>query len=144
MTTTILQIYREVQRLQKVPELELVLKSRCPISSIRVLFLSDSLDSELIKIKGIEQMILCSPVFLQSKRDHHRSNLCHWLCWFCFLATWREAKCFKELQRSTGVIYPHFASKQGQVQSSLIHSFPSLLLYPIYENLSAPLSKRIL
>lgn len=125
MTIDILQIYREVQRLEKIPELEMGLKSRCPVSNIRVLFLSDSLDTELIKIKVIEQMILCAPVFVRSNTNHHESNLCRWRYWLCFLATRRDPKCFQQLQGSTGVISPHFASKPGQAWPSLIHPFPS-------------------
>lgn len=66
MTIAMLQIYREARRLEKVPELDLDLKSTCPVSNFGVLLLSDSLDIELIKIKDIGQMILCAPVLLQA------------------------------------------------------------------------------
>lgn len=69
MTIAILQIYREAQRLEKLPELDLDLKSRCTVSNFRVLFLSDSLNIELIKIKDMGQMIFCAPVLLQASME---------------------------------------------------------------------------
>lgn len=90
---------QKVQRL-KVSDLGLGLKSRYPVSNIRILSLSDSLDSELIKIKAIEQMVLCAAVSLWSSSYHPESHLCHSLALLAGFSGHQERP--KVFQRTAG------------------------------------------
>lgn len=108
MTIAILQIDRDASTLEKVPEMDLSLKSRCPVSNFGVLFLSDSLDTGLIKINDVEQMIPCGPVFLQAIMEAIcASGSTGSISW-----PPRETQSIsKNCRESLEPIYPHLASR---------------------------------
>jgi hypothetical protein len=83
----IAHIQKIFQQFSKVPELEWSLRWGCSTSYTRAHFLSHSLAAKLIKIKGIEQMILYAPLFLWGNSNPARSNLYYWLLWLYFLIT---------------------------------------------------------
>lgn len=62
-------IQKAIQQFVQAPEQELTLRWGCSTSNTPAHLLSHSLAATLIKIKGVEQMILYAPLFLWGNRN---------------------------------------------------------------------------
>lgn len=122
-------IQKAIQQFVQAPEQELTLRWGCSTSNTPAYLLSHSLAATLIKIKGVEQMILYAPLFLWGNRNPEEA-ICATGSPGC--ASWPhgETEYFKVLPGKTS----HCASKWGAGLVVLDLATFSQSLTAIHEN----------